>query len=356
MPGEHGVRRRGRRLAELRGHVVVATGGGQHQRGLPLDRAGQRFVGRRVAGVQGQHHLGRRVERHAADAADHERGVQTELAGDLLVVLAGLLLDVHTDQVDRQPTHAREVPLCREGQVGVATAQVRDPERFLGRRSAQLPLVHRLGHGGVEQPEELLDLAVLVAPGRLEPAVGVSKPEGPEQRVVLRQQPLLVAVVAAVEVGRRGPRRRVHQRVALAGHPQLHGLARRVQVPVAERFVQQLVDRVPRAALLIPGAHCVVRGVRLRLVVRRDLEVATGLEIDVPQLDPAPLRCPGLLPPRSDRPDQRLGVQQPDPDLSESAEEVLGHHLTAAMTTIRSNPTSASGMTRRRWRGFTPPA
>ena len=63
VPGEHGVRRGGRRLAELRGHVVVAAGGGQHQRGLPLDRAGQRLVGRGVTGVQGQHHLGRRVER-----------------------------------------------------------------------------------------------------------------------------------------------------------------------------------------------------------------------------------------------------------------------------------------------------
>ena len=94
--------------------------------------------------------------------------------------------------------------------------------------------------------------------------------------------------------------------------------------------------------------------VRLRLVVRRDLQVAAGLEVDVPELDPAPPRLPGLLPPRRDGADQGLGVEQAATDLREGAEEVLGHdYLTAAMTTISSNPTSASGMTRRRWRGFT---
>src|SRR4051794_17325052 len=98
VPGEHGVGRRSRRLAQLGCDVVVAARRGQHQRRAPLDRPGQRLVGRGVAGVQGEHHLGRRVERRAADGADHELGVQAERSGDLLVVLPGLLLDVHPDQ------------------------------------------------------------------------------------------------------------------------------------------------------------------------------------------------------------------------------------------------------------------
>ena len=72
VPGEHGVRRGGRRLADLGGDVVVAAGRGEHQLGAPADRLRERLVGRGVAGVQREHDLGRRVERDAADGADDE--------------------------------------------------------------------------------------------------------------------------------------------------------------------------------------------------------------------------------------------------------------------------------------------
>ena len=73
VPGEQGVRRGRGVAAQLRGDVVVAAGRGQHQRGPPLDGAGQRLVGRGVAGVQREHHLGRLGSSCAPrDRADHE--------------------------------------------------------------------------------------------------------------------------------------------------------------------------------------------------------------------------------------------------------------------------------------------
>jgi hypothetical protein len=81
----------------------------------------------------------------------------------------------------------------------------------------------------------------------------------------------------------------VHDGHALLGDPELVGLGRRVDVPVAERLVEQVVDRRSRVV-----ADGVVRGVRLRVVVRRDLEVAARLEVDVTQLDASPGRPVGV--------------------------------------------------------------
>ena len=83
-----------------------------------------------------------------------------------------------------------------EGQVGVAAAQVDDPQRLGLRRRAQLALGQRLADRGVEEPEELLHLAILRLPGRLDPALRVGDAERDQHRVVLGQQALLVAVVA----------------------------------------------------------------------------------------------------------------------------------------------------------------
>ena len=94
-----------------------------------------------------------------------------ELRGDPGVVLARLLLHVHAGQLDGQPADAGEVPLGGEGQVGVAAAEVDDPQRLLGGRSAHVAPVDRVGERRVEQPEELLDLAVLRLPARLDPTL-----------------------------------------------------------------------------------------------------------------------------------------------------------------------------------------
>ena len=138
VPGEHGVRRGGRRLAQLGRDVVVAAGRGEHQLGPPADRPRQRLVGRGVAGVQGEHDLGRRVELDAADGADHELAPSTPSSrGDRAVVLARLLLDVDAGQPHRQLADPGQVALGGEGQVGVAAAEVDDPQRVLERRPAQ---------------------------------------------------------------------------------------------------------------------------------------------------------------------------------------------------------------------------
>ena len=206
VPGEQGVRRGGRRLAQLGGDVVVAAGRGQHQPGVPLDGPGEGLVGGGVAGVQGEHHLRGRVEHGAEDAADDELRVDAEPGRDRGVVLAGLLADVHAGEPDGQAADRGEVPLRGEGEVGVAAAEVHDAQRVLGGGPAQVALVQGVGDGGVEQAQELLDLAVLRVPARLHLPGGVGEPQRDEDGVVLGQQPALVAVVVALdlELGRRG--------------------------------------------------------------------------------------------------------------------------------------------------------
>ena len=123
------------------------------------------------------------------------------------VVVGRLLLHVDPGDPHRQRPLVGEEALGGEGEVGVAAAEVDDPQRVgLGRR-AQVALGQRVGDRGVQQPEELLDLAVLRLPRRLDPALGVGDAERDQHRVVLGEQPLLVPVVATVggERARRGP-------------------------------------------------------------------------------------------------------------------------------------------------------
>ena len=177
----------------------------------------------------------------------------------------------------------------------------------------------------------------------------VGEAEGAVDRVVLGQQPLLVAVVLAVDLDLLDPVVGVHHGLELLGHPQLVGLGGGLDVPVAERLVEQRVDRVPRRV-----AHGVVGGVRLGVVVRRDLQVPAGLEVDVAELGPAPPGLLALLPAGRDRLDQGVGVEQVGAHPVQRAEQRFAHFSTAATTTITSRATSATGITSRRWRGFTP--
>jgi hypothetical protein len=196
-------------------------------------------------------------------------------------------------------------------------------ERLLGRRAAQVSLVDRLGHTGVEDPQELLDLAVLRLPARLDPAAPVGQTQRDENRVLLGQQPALLPVVVAVDLDLGLPLAAVDHRLEPLGHPHLVHLAGGLDVPVAERLVQQAVDGLAR---VLTGR--VVGGVRLGVVVRRDLQVAAGLEVDVAELDPLPPRLLPLLAPRGHRPDERLGVEQVPAHAGQDAEEWLGHVLT----------------------------
>ena len=321
VPGEHGVRRGRRRPAELRGHVVVAAGRGEHQRRLPLDRAGQRLVGRGVAGVQGEHHLGRsgRARPRRSCRPRTSRPGRARRRPPRCARATARLTSTPVRWTG-QPADVGEEALGGEGQVGVAAAQVDDPQRLLGCRRPQLALVDRLGDRGVEQPEELLDLAVLVLPARLHPAVGVAEPERAEQRVVLRQQPVLVAVVAAVDLGLLGAggcaRRASPLRVTRSWWVSV--VVSTCQLPNGSSSRSSTASR--RCV-----ADRVVGRVRLRLVVRRDLEVPAGLEVDVPQLDPAPRRLGAALPPRRDGADQRLVVEEVGAHPGQRAQERFAH-------------------------------
>jgi hypothetical protein len=155
--------------------------------------------------------------------------------------------------------------------------------------------------------------------------------------------------VVALDLDRRGAIRGVHDRLQLLGHAHLEALRRGLDVPVAERLVEQLVYGV--AGRL---ADSVIGGVRLGVVVRRHLQVATCLQVDVTELDPPPTGLLPLLPAGGDRLDQGLGVEQVAPHPGQRSEQRLRHFITEATTTTSRSATRARGMTRRRWRGFTP--
>jgi hypothetical protein len=322
VAGEHGVRRGRRVLAQLGGDVVVAAGCGQHERRAPLDGAGQRVVGRGVAGVEGQHDVRGRVERDVRDPAHHELGVHPEPRRERGVAVRRLLLHVDADDGDGQVAHVGEVPLGREREVPVAAAEVGHPQRLVRRRPAQVALLDGVGDRGVEDAQELLDLAILRLPAGLHPALVVGETERDEHRVVLGQQPPLVPVVVPPGLDLPLAVRGVQQRVALLGDPHLVRLGDGVDVPVAERLVEEGVHGVTGVV-----AGIVVGGVRLPVVVRRDLQPAAGLQVDVPELHPAPAWRLGPSPAAGgDSADQRVRVEDLLAQLGEHAEQGLGRH------------------------------
>ena len=330
MPGQGGVRRGRGRLAQLGRHVVVAARGGQYDRRLPAHRTGERVVGGRVAGVQRQHHVGRRVDHDVADGADREGhlAVDAQRGRDLAVVVGGLLLHVGPDEVHRQAADVGEEAVGGEGEVGVAAAEVDHAQRLLGRRAAQRAAGAGVGERGVELAQELLDLAQLGLAAGLDPSLGVGEPQRREDRVGLLQQPLLVAVVTALGGHRLLAGRRVQQPLALLGHPQLVGVGRGLDVPVAERLVEeQRVQRLGRSARGRVVPEEVVARVRLRRVVRRQLQVPAGLEVHGAQLDAAPARLALPAAARGHGPHQRVRGQQLGPQAGEGAQQRLGHRL-----------------------------
>ena len=157
---------------------------------------------------------------------------------------------------------------------------------------------------GVEDAQELLDLAVLRLPAGLDPALPVGQPERGRRR---GRPPGAAAPSrgrAAVGGHGRRPRPPVHDRLALLGDAQLVGLGHGVDVPVAERLCQQRGERTRRGV-----AHRVVGRVGLRLVVGRHLERPAVEEVDVAQLDAPPPRRSPRRRPDGDGAHERLGVE-----------------------------------------------
>ncbi len=130
MPGEQGVRRRGRRPAQLGRYVVVAAGGGEHHGGVPVDRPGQGVIGGGVAGVQSQNDVRRLRQGRRGDVALHERHRprDRQRLRDGGVVLVGLRLHVHADHVHVEPADLGQVAVAGERQVRVAAAEVDDTQ------------------------------------------------------------------------------------------------------------------------------------------------------------------------------------------------------------------------------------
>ena len=146
---------------------------------------------------------------------------------------------------------------------------------------------------------------------------------------------------------------RVQQGLALLRHPHLVRLRRGVHVPVAERLVEQRVHGGPG---ILTGL--VVRGVRLPVVVRRHLEAAAGLQVDVPQLHPSPprrsCRAGARTPPRARARRGRGSAGAAGSARGAAVGQASGRHFRReAITTIRRRAPRATGMTSRRWRGFT---
>jgi hypothetical protein len=226
--------------------------------------------------VQRQHHIRRRVHLGLGDAGVQEgQIVPAETGRDPGVVLPGPRIAVDTRHPYVVATRGEQV-VRREREVGVPAAQVDHPQRPAGVDPAALD---RLVHGQRELLAELFHLAELGLPGRLHPAAVIADPELGQERRRRVQQPVLDPVVAGVLLSPRRPA--VQQRAALLGVPQLQRLAGGLDVPVAVRRGQQLLDPLRHT-----GAGSRVGGVRLPLVVRRDLQVPARLEVDVAQLHP----------------------------------------------------------------------
>ena len=196
---------------------------------------------------------------------------------------ARLLLDVDAGRCGRggapAATRARRTSGRRCRSRGRPRAAARSASACAGPRCDR-----GLGERGASDAHELLDLAVLRLAGWLHPPLRVGDARA-------RRAPgassgsnrCLGPVVAAVRLGRSVAPLAA---VCRSGRPFLVTRSWWVSVVVstcqlANGIAEQLVDGCARGSL-------VVGGVGLGVVVRRDLEAATCLEVDVPQLDAAP--------------------------------------------------------------------
>ena len=310
---------------DLTAQVVVAARGGQHDLGPPGDGLGQGLVGRGVAGVEREHHVGGLVgapvpggghdEPHPGlpDPLD-QRGV----AGDDVVA------DVHPDGLDRAPT--AEPAVGGQGQVGVAAAEV---------DHAQGPVGRLVGDHVVEPAEERVDLAPLGRP----------RADGVEQRVVRGEPVLLDPVVAGHGVARRPARGvgaggvegggAVDLGLPALGHPQLQRPAGVLHVPVAERLLQQGVHGLGERVV---GQGAGDGGARVPL---RHHHPSAGRDGEGPQLHARHVRL-GTLAATGRDGAQQVRPQQQAADLGEGDREGLGHQAACRCTASRGVASSCS--------------
>ena len=229
----------------------------------------------------------------------------------------------------RQPAHRRQVAVRGERQVGVAAAEVDHPQRLaraVGRR--RCPGRDRVGDEASMMRRNSSTWRYFACRlGFIRPCWSES-PSATNTGSSSGSSRALSRSCSAVDGDLLGPVGGVHHRLALLGDPQLVGLAHRVDVPVAERLVEQRVDGRRRLVGRVVGR------VRLGLVVRRHLEVPAGLQVDVAQLHPAP---PRAAPRRRPEPTARTRAS------GSSTAAQRGQHATGAGQRLGSSPRPPRG-------------
>lgn len=311
MPNKRPVRSRNR-SPELALNVVMATWRSKHHRRLPLHGTRKRVVGRGVACVECQHQVWCWIDGRSTDRAldESHRARPAERLRDLGVALSGRGLDVYTDK-RRVDTLPFEPPVRREAEVRVTAAEVGD--------SYGLP-AGRLTRGvddRVESSDELFDLAVLVAAGRLDVAGSVGDPHRLQHGVCRIEEPLLRAVMGSID--KAGGSVPVYLGFTTLGDPDLGSAADRLHMPIAVRLGQEFLHGAGGSR----SRQVASEG--LPLVVRHDLKPAAITDVDPAKLS-APEIGPCTLPaPRGDGSDEPVRVQNVRSKLVHDGREWLRH-------------------------------
>ena len=272
--GERRVRVRTNRLLEL----MLAAGRRHDVAGLPLHALREGLVGRRVARMEGDHHVGALeaeggdVEGHQIRLREHHLAHEVKLLRHFRGGRNDIVPAVDADYAHiRHSERLREVEVECQREIGLPASAVDDGERFLTPLNLlphllflnPLPLQHILDH-----LEEFVHLIILAAHRGADLPLAVGKADHAQERgrVEGRERRLLHAVV------RLHLHHTVHLRAARRHHV---SLPRHTHVEVAFRSHQMKVARpLLRDDLLKPLRRSV--GVE---VLHADLSVVDHLRL-----------------------------------------------------------------------------
>ena len=218
--------------------MLAARDGEDHRRAGPNGPV-ERDVGRGVAGVQADDEIDAVERVVAGDVADLEaKAFGAELSGQRLAAIDHVRLEVEPDDLDLATVHGREEMMEREREIGLARAEVDDPQPSLPGRAGQHVL---------DELEEAVDLAELVVALSAHLALGRHHAELDEERhghAFGQHAPLRPIVNERDATGRVGARRRI---VAPLPHREhLPVRIGRLEQALAELFPEQQDEAVRR--------------------------------------------------------------------------------------------------------------